>query len=99
MKFRFLFLSIAYFGAAECWAIWAGREANRRMTDPAAHGIAPAAAADLHQFMSHLTTYAIAIPAYAALVLIRYGVRKIKNRKLSMAGSVEIPSESGQTLP
>ncbi len=77
MKRLFITFTIAYWGIVEAIAISSGRESNRLMTDPMAHGINPAGAPAIFQLSSHLGVYTIAIPVLAVILLVRFEIRKL----------------------
>ena len=93
MKRLFIIFTIAYWGIAEVIAITSGSEANRLMTDPMAHGINPAGASALHQLRSHLHVYSTAIPIFAAILLIRFALRRLHQRRVNIGSQVDIPLE------
>lgn len=93
MKSAYIIFTIAYWGIAEAIAITSGRVANRLMTDPMAHGINPASASALHQLRSHLNVYSAAIPIFAAILLIRFALRRLHQRHVNIGSQVDIPLE------
>ncbi len=93
MKRSFIIFTIAYWVIAESIAITSGSEANRLMTDPMAHGINPAGASALHQLRSHLNLYAIALPAFLAILLVRFARLRFTQRQRMLDSEVDTPSE------
>ena len=93
MNRAFIIFTIAYWGIIEVIAVTSGREANRLMTDPMAHGINPAGASALYQLRSHLNLYAIALPAFLAILLVRFAHLRFIQRQRMLDSEVDTPSE------